>query len=490
MLRQWQTEFRDRIDPVLPGSTRAQIVQTLIRDIERGRLVPGAYLPSTREMAQLIGANRKIVVGAYGDLVAQGWLETTSTSGTRVSASLPNRRMDSLASAIGRCVTVAYPFAPAPMRPEAPAPEFAFDEETPDHRLFPAELLGRAFRAVAQRLAQDDAVRARDPRGSPRLRRAIADMLAVQRGLAVDESQICVAGGRRNGLFLAAQILVEPGDAVIVEELTCQLAVAAFRALGARVVPVGLDEGGMCVDEIAEACVAHRVRAVFLAPQHQFPTTVALRPERRLALVQLARRFGFAIIEDDRDREFHFISQPPLPIAAYAPSETIHVGSLSALLPPALRIGYIAAPAPVIDGIVHRMTMTDAPADGLSEGIAAELIGSGALRRHMRKMDPVYARRRQSFAAMIDALVGGAVDHRPPDSGLASWIRFRGDVAGLERSVAVAGLGPYSVRFFASRDGALQGVRIGFGRLDDQEQRRTLEALAAVLPGAARKGEG
>src|SRR3546814_2560901 len=116
-------------------------------------------------------------------------------------------------------------------------------------------------------------------------------------------------------------------------------AVAAFRALGANIVPVGLDEDGIDVEAVEHACRRNAVRAVFVTPHHQFPTTVSLRPERRLRLLDLARQFGFAIIEDDYDHEFHFESQPLLPLAAYGPGHVLYVGSMSKLLLPALRIG-------------------------------------------------------------------------------------------------------------------------------------------------------
>ena len=155
-------------------------------------------------------------------------------------------------------------------------------------------MLARAYRAAAHRGAQGNGFQYRDPRGSPALREAVAIMLKSQRGLSVTAENICITRGSQNGIFLAAQVLVERGDSVVVEKLTYEPAVAAFRALGANIVPVGLDEGGIDIEAVEHACRRNAVRAVFVTPHHQFPTTVSMRPERRLRLLDLARRFGFA----------------------------------------------------------------------------------------------------------------------------------------------------------------------------------------------------
>lgn len=276
-------------------------------------------------------------------------------------------------------VEVAYRYAAPPARPIALPGDagFKIDEGAPDGRLFPVELLARAYRSATLQTAEANGFQYRDPRGSPALREGIASMLRGQRGLPVTAENICITRGSQNGLFLAAQILLRPGDAVVVEALTYEPAVAAFRALGAQIVPVSLDDGGIDIDAVEQACRRHAVRAVFVTPHHQFPTTVSLRPGRRLRLVELARRLGFAILEDDYDHEFHFQSQPLRPLASYGAGQVIYVGSLSKLLLPALRIGYIAAPPSVIDAIAHRVSLTDGMGNALTEDATAALIANG-----------------------------------------------------------------------------------------------------------------
>lgn len=481
MLRPWQVSLADRIDPARNIPIYMQIIQALIRDIERGRLTSGTYLPSSRQLAALLGVNRKTVVLAYEDLIAQGWLASAGTRGTMVSTSLPrsakNRHTETEVTMSNVAIDYRVALPPARSLALPSGPGLKLDEGAPDGRLFPAELLARAYRSATHRAARRNGFQYRDPRGSPMLRECIATMLKSQRGLPVTAENICITRGSQNGIFLSTQVLVRPGDAVIVEDLTYEPAVAAFRALGAKVLSVPVDEDGMDVDAVEIMCRRNAVRAVFVTPHHQFPTTVALRPERRLRLLYLARQFGFAIIEDDYDHEFHFESQPLLPMAGYGPSHVIYVGSLSKLLLPALRIGYVAAPPAVIDAIAHMVSLTDGMGNTLTEDAAAELIENGELRRHARKVWQVYARRRTSFAAEIDRSFGGLAEYSIPDGGLAFWLRFDTDLDQLEARAAAMGLRFAASRSFMMRDDAPRGLRIGFASLTEQEAQTAIAAL-------------
>lgn len=487
MLRPWQVTLGERIDASRGTPIYMQIIHALIRDIETGRLPSGTYLPSSRELAGALGVNRKTVVLAYEDLIAQGWLSTEGTRGTMVSRSLPTSAPDAGANAGQRVAETHYRFAEPPARPLAlpGGSGIKLDEGAPDGRLFPAEQLARATRSAIHKASRANRLQYRDPRGSPDLREEVAGMLRSQRGLSVTADNICITRGSQNGLFLALQVLIEPGDAVIVEALTYEPAVAAIRALGGRVVPVRLDEDGIDVAAMEDACRRHAVRAIFLTPHHQFPTTVALRPERRLQVLEIARQFGVAIIEDDYDHEFHFQSQPLLPMAGYAPGQVIYLGSMSKLLLPALRIGYLAAPEAVIAAVAHRVSLTDGMGNTVTEDTAAELIRNGELRRHSRKAWKVYADRRQSFAQALEKHLGERCSFTMPDGGLAFWVRFSGDLDAIEGRAKAQGLRFASHRSFVAGDdtqrvlGASEkGLRLGFASLSPLEAERAIAALA------------
>lgn len=491
MLRPWKMVLIKRIDPSLDTPLYQQIIHALIYEIQRGRLPHGTFLPSSRELSDMIGVNRKTIVLAYEELIAQGWLESRGTRGTVVATSLPNvsprssqARFDTLPTGTAE---VAYQF-----KETAPSPAqtwtLKLDEGSPDGRLFPPDVLARAYRSATQRAARENRLLYGDPRGSLLLRESIATMLRTQRGVMASAKNICITRGSQMGVFMAARALVRPGDTVLVEALTYQPAVAAFKACGAKIQPVGLDESGVDVDDVERMCRTQRVRAIFLTPHHQFPTTVALQPNRRLRLLELARHFAFAVIEDDYDHEFHFESQPLLPMASYAPEQVIYVGSLSKMLLPALRIGYIVAPPEVVNALAQEVMLLDGMGNTLTEDAVADLIDNGEVRRHVRKVTQVYAKRRQAFAEALGSEIGDLADFDLPNGGLAFWLRFR-DLSVLDRIEAQApNLGLWlapSHSFLAQPDtDATRGLRLGFASLTEAEALDGIRRLRkAASPG-------
>jgi len=484
MLRPWKLVLSGvQVSSTMP--LYLQIVHGLIQEIERGRLQPGTYLPSSRAMATSLGVNRKTVVLAYEDLVAQGWLVAAGTRGTVVADSLPetqSKRAKAAAIAEPKDSVPEYAFNLPPARPLAlPTGDWIkLDEGSPDSRLFPAEVLSRAYRSGIQRAFRDNRLLYGNPRGSPLLREQVATMLKSERGLAVTADNICITRGSQSGIYIIARTLISPGDTVLVESLTYEAAVAALSACGARIVSVKLDQDGVDVADVERQCRAHSVKAIFLTPHHQFPTTVALRPQRRLRLLELSRQFGFAIIEDDYDHEFHFESQPLLPMASYAPSRVVYVGSLSKLLLPALRIGFIVAPQQFIDAVAHTVSLIDSMGNTLTENAAADLIESGELRRHARKVFQVYAARRKAFAKSLTDVLGDLVNFRMPDGGLAFWLTFKrvADLDRMEARLPDFGVRVADSRSFATSKSAPRGLRIGFASLREEEARVALTTLA------------
>ena len=289
MLRSWKLSLVE-----LPSdgqhSLRMQIVHSIIRDIQRGRLVPGAFLPSSRELSASIGVNRKTIVLVYEELKAQGWLETTSTRGTRVAVALPEQLPDKMIDQAGPGDRPDFEFTESSIRLSVTPHRntLTLDLGSPDCRLFPADVLGRAYRDAALRASRARRLSYGDPRGSLMLREAIATMLGAQRGMVVRPEHVCITRGSQMGVTLVARALVEPGDIVVMETLTYSPAAAAFADAGARVMTVGLDAQGIDVDAIEALCKSARVRAIFVTPHHQFPTAVSHAPERRLQLLDLA----------------------------------------------------------------------------------------------------------------------------------------------------------------------------------------------------------
>jgi GntR family transcriptional regulator/MocR family aminotransferase len=344
--------------------------------------------------------------------------------------------------------------------------------------------LGRAYRRALTAAARSNRLGYGDPRGAAVLRQAIATMLNLDRGLSTTPDQVCIVRGSQMGIYLAARALAGPGDTVVMERLSYPPAREAFRAAGAEVVPVGLDAQGVRLDELEAVCRRRKVRAVYLTPHHQFPTTVLLRPDRRMRLLLLAEQFGFAVIEDDYDHEFHFTHQPVLPLAsADGGGKVIYIGSMSKILTPSIRIGYVAAARPVIERLALEAALIDRQGDPATEAAIAEMIEAGEIRRHTRRVMKVYAERRRVFAGLLSQSLNSLADFSLPDGGLAVWLNFADhvDPAALPAAALAQRLRVYPGAAFAADGAPVRGVRLGYARLNVVELAQAVGRLRRAV---------
>jgi GntR family transcriptional regulator/MocR family aminotransferase len=484
MLRPW--DLRIELDRDLAVPAYLQIAHIIMEAIRRGRLAPGSALPGTRDLATLVGVNRKTIQQSYEELMAQGWLTTEAKRGTFVSSLLPlvENGHSSPATPQG---TAEFPLRRnAPNLPfqVLPPGTLLFDDGAPDTRLMPAALVARAYRRALLDGSRRNRLGYGDPRGSKTLRQAVADMLNADRGLNCTPDNICITRGSQMGIYLAARLLAQTGDTVAIESLSYPPAREAFRAAGATIVTVGLDEQGMKIEELEAACKQHAVRAVYVTPHHQFPTTVVMPPERRIRLQALAEQYNFAIVEDDYDHEFHFTHRPMLPLASVQGwRNLLYIGSLSKLLSPSLRIGYIAGAPAVIARAAAEIMMIDRQGDPVTEAAAADIMTSGALKSHTRKVLRIYAQRRECLADALNTKLAELVDITLPQGGLALWVNFAPqiDLTALSAAFAKQKIALTPGQAFATNGTKTNGARLGFGSMNEAELEDSVSRLRRAL---------
>jgi GntR family transcriptional regulator/MocR family aminotransferase len=385
-------------------------------------------------------------------------------------------------------VVLALPSPPQSYHTRAlPAGTLNLSNGAPDVRLVPSRLIGRAYRRIlATRGAE--VLGYGSPDGHDALRAALAATLSSTRALAVGADDLVVTRGSQMALTLAARAVLRPGDTVAVEHLGYRPAWEAFRAAGAAVVPVPVDADGIDTAALARLAARTTIRAVYVTPHHQYPTTVTLKAARRLALLELARAMRIAVIEDDYDHEFHYDGHPVLPLAsADRGAAVIYIGTLSKVLAPGLRIGYVAAPKAVRDSISAIRSLLDIQGDLATEAAVAALIVDGDVERHVARVRRVYASRREILAGSLRRTFGDAAEFTLAPGGMALWVRFRMAVD-IEEWAARSldhGVAWYVGRRYAFDGRQLPCARFSFAWLNEHELPEAVRRLAAALPSRA-----
>ena len=478
------------VDDASSDPTFLRIARAVADDIKRGRLRAGDPLPGSRSLADSLGVHRNTVLAAYRELAAEGWIDSEEARGTFVSASIPDiapRRFAGQAT-IARAVASRPAFDLPDLRATPyrrfPAQAINLGGGIPDVRLVPEAELARAMRRVLRR-APIDVLSYGDPEGPAVLRRALARMAATTRGVAANEEHVLVTRGSQMGIDLVARALLAPGDVVAVEQLGYRPAWEALKGTGARLVAVPVDAHGLDVDALTALCESERVRGVYLTPHHHFPTTVTLAAARRIRLLELARAKRMFVLEDDYDHEFHYEGRPVLPLAsADVHGSVIYVGTLSKVLAPGMRIGFVVAPAPLVERLAAIRRIVDRQGDQLLEHAVAELLEEGAIQRHIRRAKRIYADRRAHLAELLHANFDGVLSFALPNGGTAIWARIVDkDVspdawatAALERGLILQ-----PARQFAFDGKARPFLRLGFAQHTEREAKEAVRRMLAAL---------
>ena len=466
-----------------------QIATALTENIRRGIIPASTQLPGTRTMAALLVVHRKTVVAAYDELLAQGWLETQNSRGTFVSQKLPEIKPIALqkngaSSGAYASLKAGFPFRPnlllaLPILKSSNV--LAFNDGFPDVRIAPWDALSRAYRTALRQGFRKNLLFYGETTGEPSLRSAVTDYLRESRGLPITIDNVLITRGTMMAIHLAVQCIVQPGEVVVVGEVSYTSCNLIIRQGGANLLTVPVDEYGIDVEAIAEICQKTAVRMVYVTPHHQHPTTVIMPAERRLRLLQLAQKHGFCILEDDYDYDFHYNSNPILPLAAAdAGRNVVYVGSLSKVFSPALRVGYVVAPAEVIEGMANLRRIIDRQGDNLLEAAVAVLFRDGEMRRHLKKAQKIYHRRRDLFCKMLKTELGSVVEFSIPTGGLAVWARFdrRFPLPEVARKSREKGLWISDGLHYGAH---LNATRLGFAAVNEEEIERGMGILKSAL---------
>ncbi|GAA4337154.1 PLP-dependent aminotransferase family protein [Streptomyces venetus] len=365
-----------------PARTRGRALQTALREAVRsGRLAPGTRLPSSRDLATDLGVSRGLVTQAYEQLTAEGYLRSGQGAGTWV----------------GEAARSARPRA-RDLAPRLPGARADFVPGTPDLSLFPRSAWAAAQRGVLAELPHQE-LGYPDPRGLPRLRTALAELLARRRGVVADPERIVIVSGVAQATTLLGSVLHARGVRTIgVEDPGSPQHDALYASAGVTVVPVPVDGEGIALEPLR----ASGVRAVVTTPAHQFPTGIAYSARRRADLLDWARDVGGIVLEDDYDGDFRYDRAPVGALQGLDPDHVAYTGSVSKSLAPGLRLGWLLVPESWAEEIVERKRTTDLGHPALDQALFARFLERGDYDRQLRRCQRAYRERRDALTTALD----------------------------------------------------------------------------------------
>jgi DNA-binding transcriptional MocR family regulator len=466
-----------------------QVCNSFIALITNGTLQPADLLPSSRVLAELIGINRNTVKLAYEELVSQGWAESMERKGVFVLSKLPIRSK-SIPPQTDKndrhkeAFIWTNNFEKAIPGEDLQQIVLAIDDGFPDVRLAPVDVLMREYRSLSRRYHGRNFLKYGSSKGAERLRIAISDYLSNSRGLIVSAENIIITKGSQMGIYLAAQLLINPKDNIAVGVSNYVSADDTFRHTGANLLRIPVDDYGMDVDHLEDILQHKTIKAVYIIPHHHFPTTVTMSMERRLKLLNLAKEHRFAIIEDDYDFDFHYDNKPYLPLASIdRHHNVIYIGSISKTFAPALRIGFMTASAVFVEAAASLRLLIDKQGDTLLEEAFAVLFNDGEMERHFRKSLKIYKQRRNIFCDILKYDFNGIINFKIPEGGLGVWTTFDQQIDLIKMSEAASKKGLYigNGNFYKNESFSTNALRMGFASLEENEMVKALGILKKTM---------
>jgi DNA-binding transcriptional MocR family regulator len=421
-----------RIDQQSAVPVYRQIADGVRAAASAGRLRPGHRLPATRDLARQLGVNRHTVVAAYECLAAEGRVRSHTGKGTfLVDAGDPDRPparpepsvepADSWLAAFSRAVEGPNVAGLLSVYQAASVEGgISFAGSYPARDLMPVEAFARAL-ATTLRHEGPQALGYGPTAGHPRLRQLLAARMR-DRGSEIDAENVLITNGAQQAIDLVLHTFLERGDPVVIEEPTYTGALSVIGSIGARVIAVPVDEHGMRPDLLAIALERHRPRLLYVQPSFQNPTTAVMPESRRRELLSLAARHRCVVVEDDWAAGLRFEGSEPPTLHALAGGQVIYLSTFSKKLLPGLRVGWIAAPAPVTERLVLLKQIRDCGTSPLLQAALHAFLHDGGLEDHLHRVLPANRQRRDRMLAALERHMPADACWTRPEGGLFVWV--------------------------------------------------------------------
>lgn len=484
-----------------------QLGNQIIQLIKQGILLPNNKLPSSRILSTTLEIHRKTVIAAYDELILQGWIVTLPKKGTFVNANIPLLQQQTFADKknyieIKKTAFSYYKNNNLSVKGKEQENGIMYlNDGVSDTRLTPIKEIANLYKSKATSKYFYKEIGYKSPLGNTELRITLAKYLNNTRGLKITEKNILITRGSQMGIYLSSKLLLNSNDVIAVGETNYASADETFIAAKAEILRIKVDAYGLDTTHLQQLCEkieAQRklknnptnsnnttnIKAVYITPHHHHPTTVTLSAERRMHLLNLAHTYGFAIIEDDYDYDFHYNHAPILPLASHdINGSVIYIGSFCKTVAPVFRIGYLIAAEEFVMEASKQRGYLDRQGDALLELTFSQFIQNGALDRHINKTMKIYKKRRDFCCNLLQTELNEFFTFKIPTGGMAIWLQLdkRYNWAEISKNARIEKLEIGDWKRYDLQNQKHNCIRFGFSTFNKEEIQQVIEKLKKAL---------
>ncbi|MDW5290009.1 PLP-dependent aminotransferase family protein [Formosa sp. PL04] len=466
-----------------------QVSEQIVNLIQRGYLLKGTILPGTRVLSQLLKIHRNTAVAIYDELAAQGWVEILPNKGTFVL--LPEQKTAKI-KAVTFPISQAYNYSENTGFPfqksmnlastvQATKAEYVINDGKPDLRLHPTFQFSRWYSTAMKRKTLIKKWNRTNEGSYSVFENQLCNYLNATRGFHIKPVNLISTRSTEMSLYIVSQLLIKKNDVVLVGNLSNYAANMIFQQAGASIKTIPVDEDGLDIDYIKTHFVKGTIRCVYVCAHRDYPTTITLSAQRRLKLMQLAKLYKFAIIEDDFDYDFQFEGSAMLPLASSdANGLVIYLGKLGQSLFPSFQTGFVVAPENLISEAKNYLQLLDQQGDLIQEQMLSELISEGEINRLIKKNILIYKQRRDCLCECLTTYFGAAIRWEIPSGGLAIWLQFKPEISLVKLAEIAERNNVFLPKTILYQDKNTCAIRFGFGHLKEEEIEIVVSTLKTI----------
>ncbi|MCV9929749.1 PLP-dependent aminotransferase family protein [Flavobacterium sp. LS1R49] len=465
-----------------------QIVFEFIKAIQIGLLPEGTKLPGTRILCKLLSVNRNTLIKAFQDLELQGWIEILPNKGTFILSEKKQKNKPEFTSTEGKSISkISAPFtfkrSTILENPkEVSILPYQFNDGLPDLRLVQTDVLARLY--VSKLKSQKSAKTWEQIQTQSHLnfKTQFSNFLNLTRGIRISTSNLLTTSSHEISLYLVTKLLITPGNKVVVASPGYYMSNMTLSDSGAQIITIPVDKDGINTGDLRQICETQNIKLLYLTSNYHYPTTISLSAKRRMEVLELANKYGFVILEDDYDFDFHYDNNPVLPLAALDSNErVVYIGSFGRSLPAGFGYGFVAAPSEFITELEKHQNILEPEIDVIKEQVLTEWIMEGEVHRLSKKNKKIYKERRDYFVLLLNEKLNGKIKFQIPLRGFAIWVEWLDNfnLIKLQKQCISNGLFLPKTILYQTKNGT--ATRLGFGHLEKTEMENAVNILSKSL---------